>query len=159
MTDDFTPLMDIINDPNSPLVEVEDEDFIPTRAHSHDAGYDLRSTIKVTLKPFERCLVPLGVKFAIPPNMVADIRPRSGLAHKHGITVLNSPGTIDSGYRGEVMANIINLGQEDYTIEVGDKVVQVLFITINTDLKYAQYGLPESGDGRGNGGHGSSGVK
>lgn len=149
----------IVHDARNPLVWAENEDFLPTRAHAHDAGYDLRSTKKVVLKPFERCLIPTGVKMAVPQNMVADIRPRSGLAHKHGITVLNSPGTIDSGYRGEVMVNIINLSHEDYTIEEKDKIAQVVFTYINTECKYAQYGLPESVDGRDSAGHGSSGVK
>jgi dUTP pyrophosphatase len=101
----------------------------PEYATVNSAGVDLKANIEIdiTLKPFERVLIPTGIYIEIPTGFEAQIRPRSGLALNHGITVLNSPGTIDSDYRGEIKVIIINLGAENYTIKIGDKISQMVF--------------------------------
>lgn len=93
------------------------------------AGMDLSAAIDqpITIQPGERCLVPTGLVFSLPMNVEAQIRPRSGLAFKHGITILNAPGTIDSDYRGEIKVIIINLSQEPFAIKRGERIAQVVF--------------------------------
>ena len=99
---------------------------LPTYAHPGDAGMDVRSIETVTLRPGDRALVRTGLVFQLPPDAEAQVRPRSGLALKHGVTVLNAPGTIDAGYRGEVGVILVNLGAEPFTVEKGMKVAQVV---------------------------------
>ncbi len=99
---------------------------LPTYAHPGDAGMDVRSIETVTLRPGDRALVRTGLVFQLPPDAEAQVRPRSGLALKHGVTVLNAPGTIDAGYRGEVGVILVNLGTEPFTVEKGMKVAQVV---------------------------------
>lgn len=96
-------------------------------AHAGDAGADLRTTRAVTLRPFERALVPTGVAIALPAGYVALVHPRSGLAVKQGVTVLNAPGTVDAGYRGEIKVPLINLDPE-HTVEFqpGDRIAQLV---------------------------------
>ena len=100
---------------------------LPTHATAGSAGLDLRAALEepVTLEPLDRALIPTGLYFAIPAGYEVQIRPRSGLAMKHGITVLNTPGTIDSDYRGEIRVALINLSREPFTIEPGERICQM----------------------------------
>jgi len=99
---------------------------LPAYETAGAAGMDLRAAEAMTLKPGARCLVPTGLAIALPLGFEAQVRPRSGLAVKHGITVLNAPGTIDSDYRGEVKVPLINHGQEDFVIARGDRIAQMV---------------------------------
>lgn len=101
---------------------------LPTYATSLSAGLDLMAAIDepIVLKPFERKLIPTGISIALPAGYEAQIRPRSGLALKHGLTVLNTPGTIDADYRGEIQVVLINLSQENFTIERGLRIAQMV---------------------------------
>lgn len=101
---------------------------LPTHATAGSAGLDLRAALDepVTLEPLDRALIPTGLYFAIPAGYEVQIRPRSGLAMKHGITVLNTPGTIDSDYRGEIRVALINLSREPFTIEPGERICQMV---------------------------------
>jgi dUTP pyrophosphatase len=134
---------------------------IPSYAKEGDSGFDLRANLPdgpVTLKPLERYLVPTGNFFAIPYGWEMQIRPRSGMAAKFGITVLNSPGTIDSAYRGEVKAIIINLSNEEFTINHGDRVCQAVIAPVTHNVKLVPTdSLDETA--RGTTGFGSSGVQ
>lgn len=102
------------------------EAIIPNYAHAGDAGLDLYAAKELVLKPGERGLVNTGIQIELPQNTEAQIRPRSGLALKHGITTLNSPGTIDEGYRGEIGVILINHGNEIFRVEVGMKIAQMV---------------------------------
>ena len=99
---------------------------LPTYAHPGDAGMDVRSIETVTLRPGARACVRTGLVFQLPPDAEAQVRPRSRLALKHGVTVLNAPGTIDAGYRGEVGVVLVNLGEAPFTVEKGMKIAQVV---------------------------------
>jgi len=101
---------------------------IPSYSSSHAAGADIRAAVAedVLLNPGERALIPAGFAMALPDSMEAQVRPRSGLAFKHGIGVLNAPGTIDADYRGEVGVILINLGQEPFTVHRGDRIAQLV---------------------------------
>ena len=103
---------------------------LPTYAHPGDAGMDVRSIETVTLRPGDRALVRTGLVFQLPPDAEAQVRPRSGLALRHGVTVLNAPGTIDAGYRGEVGVILVNLGAEPFTVEKGMKIAQVVVASV-----------------------------
>lgn len=126
-------------------------------AHAGDAGADLRTTEEVTLKPFQRALVPTGVAIALPAGYVALVHPRSGLAVKQGVTVLNAPGTIDAGYRGEIKVPLINLDPERaVTFHPGDRIAQ-LVIQRYVEAKFIEaQTLP--GSDRAERGFGSTGV-
>ena len=130
---------------------------MPCYAYDGDAGMDLRSTEDVEVKPNERVLVGTGLKMAIPRGYYGAIVPRSGMAFKHGITVVNTPGTIDSKYRGEVKVAIYNVDDEPYFINRGDRIAQIVF------KKHEHANLLEVEDlddtGRGEGGFGSSGYR
>ncbi|GAA4403737.1 dUTP diphosphatase [Ornithinibacter aureus] len=129
---------------------------LPLYATQGDAGADLTSVAQVTLAPGERALVPTGIALALPPGTVGLVHPRSGLAARHGITVVNAPGTIDSGYRGEVHVNLVNLDpRESFTVQVGDRIAQlVVQHYVQATFEVAD-SLPESD--RGETGHGSTG--
>ncbi len=132
---------------------------LPSYATDHSAGLDLRAAVDspVVLKPLERSLVPTGFIFEIPEGYEGQVRPRSGLAVKRGITVLNSPGTIDADYRGEVKVILINLGQEDVVIERGERIAQLIIAPVSrVDLVEVE---EVSATRRGEGGFGSTGVK
>lgn len=131
--------------------------FAPVYAKAGDAGADLRSTIAVTITAGERFLVPTGVSVALPAGYVGLVHPRSGLAAKNGVTVLNTPGTIDAGYRGEIMVILYNSSSTDFEIAVGDRIAQLLIQTVETARFIAVDKLPESE--RGETGFGSSGRK
>lgn len=129
---------------------------LPLYATRGDAGADLTSVAQVTLAPGERALVPTGIALALPPGTVGLVHPRSGLAARHGITVVNAPGTIDSGYRGEVHVNLVNLDpRESFTVQVGDRIAQLIVqYYVQATFEVAD-SLPESD--RGETGHGSTG--
>jgi len=131
---------------------------MPCYMSEHASGFDLEAclTQDVQLAPGQRALIPTGLRLAIPQGFEGQVRPRSGLAARHGITVLNAPGTIDSDYRGEICVILINLGSEPYTISHGDRVAQ-LVIAPTTRAELVEV---ESLDttGRGEGGFGSTGV-
>ncbi len=129
---------------------------LPSYATAGSAGMDLRSAEALALKPGARALVGTGIAIALPPNFEAQVRPRSGLAVKHGVTVLNSPGTIDSDYRGEVKVPLINHGSEDFVIARGDRIAQMVVAPVTTAELVEVDMLDETV--RGAGGFGSSGT-
>jgi len=121
-----------------------------------DAGVDLTSVAEITLAPGERTLVPTGIAVAIPRGYGGFVQPRSGLAAKHGITLTNSPGLIDSNYRGEINIILQNTGSEIFKISIGDRIAQLVVMPVEHVAFEAVDELPESN--RGKGGFGSSGV-
>ena len=133
------------------------EDLFPRKAHEDDAAFDLRSRVDVAIPSGKIVLVPTGVFMELPVGYEAQVRPRSGLALKHGITVLNTPGTIDAGYRGEVGVILINVGPADFTISRGDRIAQMVVQELADVQLVAVEKLSETN--RGTGGFGSTGVK
>jgi dUTP pyrophosphatase len=129
----------------------------PERTRAGDAGYDLRCVERFTLAPGERAVVPTGVAVAVPDGAAGLVVPRSGLAARHGISVVNGPGLIDPTYRGEVKVVLVNLGAEPYEAEAGDRIAQLLLVPCLTPEVRTVDELPPSADGRGDGGFGSSG--
>ena len=148
--------------PNSihvPLQRLVPEAVPPTRAHEGDAGYDLRSVEDVSLGPGERAVVPTGVGVAIPRGYAGLVLPRSGLAVRHGISLVNAPGLIDSGYRGEIQVPLINLDpRETFQVTAGMRVAQLVFVRAAEASFAAVESLDPDSDGRGEGGFGSSGT-
>lgn len=131
---------------------------LPLYAHPGDAGADLVSTEAVHLEPGRRALVGTGVRIALPDGYVAFVVPRSGLAAKHGITVVNSPGTVDAGYRGEIKVSLLNTDATDaYDIAVGDRIAQLIVLPVPRAHFIPVEELPESA--RGEGGFGSTGYQ
>ena len=132
---------------------------LPAYATSQSAGMDLRANIdkSITIHPMERILIPTGLFMALPPGFEAQIRPRSGLALKHGITVLNSPGTIDADYRGEIMVLLINLSVDDFIINDGERIAQMIIAKHET-IEFAVVDKLDETE-RGSGGYGHTGVK
>lgn len=132
---------------------------MPAYSTAQSAGMDIRANIEepFTLKPLQRKLVPTGLYIALPDGYEAQIRPRSGLALKHGITVLNTPGTIDADYRGEIGIVLVNLSDTDFTVNPGERIAQMVV------AKYEQVTLEEvqqlDNTERGTGGYGHTGVK
>ena len=106
--------------------KISEHAIVPQKSYEGDAGFDLFSIDDIVLSPRERCLVHTGIIIELPPGTEAQIRPRSGYALKNGITVLNSPGTIDQGYRNEIGVILINLGKEDFLIEKGMRIAQLV---------------------------------
>jgi dUTP pyrophosphatase len=130
---------------------------LPAYETAGAAGMDLRAAEAIVLKPGARCLLPTGIAIALPQGFEAQVRPRSGLAVKHGVTVLNAPGTIDCDYRGEVKVPLINLGQEDFQILRGERIAQMVIAPV-TRIAWAEASsLAETA--RGAGGFGSSGSR
>lgn len=131
---------------------------LPSYESAHAAGMDIRAALEepLELKPQERILVPTGLQMALPEGYEAQIRPRSGLAYRNGITMLNSPGTIDSDYRGEVKVLAINHGQETFTIKHGDRIAQMVIAPVQQMFIEETNALPDTV--RGEGGFGSTGV-
>ncbi len=133
------------------------DDLSPAKAHHDDAAYDLRSRADVELPPGKATLVPTGLFLELPIGFEAQVRPRSGLALKHSLTLLNSPGTIDAGYRGEVGAIMFNAGAQPYQVHRGDRIAQMVIAEL-PDVGLVQVGaLSETK--RGAGGFGSTGKK
>ncbi|HEY3798615.1 MAG TPA: dUTP diphosphatase [Caulobacteraceae bacterium] len=133
---------------------------LPAYETAHAAGMDLRAAIPedapFTLRPGDRHAVPTGLTMAIPPGFEGQVRPRSGLALRHGVTCLNSPGTIDADYRGEVQVILINLGAEDFVIRRGDRIAQLLISPVSQAAWREADTLDETA--RGAGGFGSTGA-
>lgn len=132
---------------------------LPQYATPQSAGLDLRANLteSIVLKPLERCLVPTGLFIALPEGYEAQVRPRSGLALKKGITVLNAPGTIDADYRGEVGVLLVNLSQEEFVVNDGERVAQMVIARHETADFVEVAELDETE--RGAGGYGHTGVK
>lgn len=132
---------------------------LPQYATAESAGLDLRANLDapIVLQPLEHCLVPTGLHIALPAGFEAQIRPRSGLAFKHGITVLNSPGTIDADYRGEVGVLLVNLSQTPFTINDGERIAQMV-IARHEQAEFLPVELLDESE-RGEGGFGHTGVK
>ena len=133
------------------------DDLFPRKAHDDDAAFDLRSRVDVVIPSGKIMLVPTGVFMELPVGYEAQVRPRSGLALKHGITVLNTPGTIDAGYRGEVGVILINAGEKDFAIARGDRIAQMVVQQLTDVQLVSAEALSETA--RGAGGFGSTGVK
>lgn len=135
---------------------LSDDAAVPTYAHAGDAGADLICTTEVTLAPGERALVPTGIGIALPPGFVALIHPRSGLAAAHGLSIVNAPGTVDAGYRGEIKVLLINLDtREHVTLRPGDRIAQLVLQRVEQARFIEVDRLP--GSHRGAGGYGSTG--
>ncbi len=131
---------------------------LPVRATPGSAGMDLRAAVAeaVHLAPGARALVPCGFALAIPEGWEGQVRPRSGLAWRHGVTVLNSPGTIDSDYRGELLVPLVNLGQEPFTVARGDRIAQLVLAPVAAATLTPVETLPPTGS-RHTAGFGSTG--
>jgi dUTP pyrophosphatase len=129
---------------------------LPAYAHPGDAGADLTSRVDVTLAPGQRVLVPTGIAVALPEGYAAFTHPRSGLAARHGITIVNAPGTLDAGYRGEILVNLVNLDpREPFTVRRGDRIAQLV---VQPVVRARFVPVAELSDSeRGAGGHGSTG--
>ena len=138
------------------ILQLDDGLLVPAHAHPGDAGVDLAARTEVTLEPGARAAVPTGIAVAIPDGYAGLIVPRSGLAARHGISVVNGPGLIDSGYRGEIHAVLINLGDEPFHAERGDRIAQLVVIPVAAVEYTVVEELPESA--RGTDGFGSSGT-
>ena len=132
---------------------------LPAYATGQSAGMDIRANIDapVVLRPMERKLIPTGLKIAIPAGYECQVRPRSGLALKHGITVLNAPGTIDADYRGELGVLLVNLSGEDFVVNDGERIAQLVFAKHEQCVFAEVEALGETE--RGDGGYGHTGVK
>jgi dUTP pyrophosphatase len=149
--------------PHIPVVQLAHAEGLPLPAYETNgaAGMDLRAAVAedapLVIKPGARFMVPTGLAFAVPDGFEAQVRPRSGLAAKAGVTCLNTPGTIDSDYRGEVKVILINLGEEDFIIRRGDRIAQLVIAPV----VQASWGMTTSLDEttRGAGGFGSTGAK
>lgn len=146
----FIPMPKIVNTSKHPL---------PAYQTEGSAGMDLRANIDepVEIKPLKRALIPTGLYIELEPGTEAQIRPRSGLAFKHGITVLNSPGTIDSDYRGEIKILLVNLSEESFMIEDGERICQMV-IARHERISWQEVSVLETSV-RAEGGFGSTGVK
>lgn len=145
-------------DPDTVTLRVRrlrDDAVLPAYAHPGDAGLDLASVEAVTLRPGERAAVPTGLAVAIPDGWVGLVHPRSGLARRHGVTVANAPGTIDAGYRGEVLVLLCNLGQDAVTLDKGERIAQLLLQRVGTAVVAEVDDLDATA--RGSGGFGSTG--
>jgi len=129
---------------------------LPAYAHPSDAGMDVRSVADLVISAGGRALVPTGLVAIIPPMHEIQVRPRSGLALKHGVTVLNTPGTIDSGYRGEIGVILANFGDKDFSVSKGDKIAQLVFAPV-VQPEIEETDTIDETD-RGAGGFGSTGI-
>lgn len=130
---------------------------LPSRATEHASGFDLRAAVDepLTLAPGERALVPTGIAIAIPPGWEGQVRPRSGLALRHGIALVNAPGTIDADYRGEIGVILVNLAKEPFVIERGERIAQLVIAQVPECMLELVESLDETS--RGSGGFGSTG--
>jgi len=138
------------------VLRLDPELPLPAYAHPGDAGADLVTAVDVTLAPGERALVPTGIALALPAGYVAFVHPRSGLAARHGLSIVNTPGTVDAGYRGEISVLLVNHDPRD-TVELrrGDRIAQLVVQRFETARFVAVDELP--GSARGAGGYGSTG--
>ena len=138
------------------IKKLHDDAIIPNFAHKGDAGMDLYSIEEVVIPASESKLIKTGISIALPKNTEAQVRPRSGLALKHSVTVLNTPGTIDEGYRGEIGVILINHGKEDFTVNKNMKIAQMVVKPIY-DINILEVSNLDDTE-RGNGGFGSTGY-
>jgi dUTP pyrophosphatase len=134
------------------------EGLVPTYQSTGSAGADLHANVPeaVQIAPGERCSIPTGLRLEIPPGFEAQVRPRSGLALRHGVTLLNTPGTIDSDYRGEISVILVNLGREPFTIRPRDRIAQLVLAPVARAVFEPATDVADSR--RGEGGFGSTGV-
>jgi dUTP pyrophosphatase len=139
-----------------PILIVGDPALIPAYAQPGDAGADLRAAEAGTIPAGQRALIGTGVSIAIPNGYVGLVHPRSGLAAKFGITVLNAPGTVDAGYRGEVKVTLLNTSSQDWSYEIGDRIAQLVFQKFEVADFVQVSSLPDSD--RGQSGFGSTGI-
>jgi dUTP pyrophosphatase len=129
---------------------------LPRHAHPGDGGVDLHAAAAARIEPGERVLVPAGIGVAIPAGYAGLVTPRSGLAWNHGVTVVNGPGLVDSGYRGELKVTLINSGAEPYQVEYGERIAQLVVVPVVTQQLVEVEVLPAST--RGESGYGSTGT-
>jgi dUTP pyrophosphatase len=139
------------------LIKRLDESLpVPARAHPGDAGVDLVAAVDVTLAPGERAVVPTGIAIALPDGYAAFVHPRSGLAARHGVTIVNAPGTVDAGYRGEIRVTLLNTdAAAPVKFARGDRIAQLVIQRVASPVFYEVQSLP--GSARGDGGFGSTG--
>jgi dUTP pyrophosphatase len=150
------PTSHLESDLDVAIVRLDRDLPLPAYAHPGDAGADLRSTVDVTLAPGERALVPTGISIALPPGFVALIHPRSGLAARHGLSIVNTPGTVDAGYRGEIKVLLVNHDRvSPVSLQRGDRIAQLVIQRFERARFVEVDALPESV--RGAGGYGSTG--
>lgn len=136
--------------------EIEDPELLPKYQTQGSSGCDLRSSIDTILPAGSRAMIPTGLKLDIPTGFEAQVRPRSGLAAKHGITVLNTPGTVDCDYRGEVKVILLNTSDQDFVIKKGDRIAQLVFAQVFRAIFKKDEVLTQTD--RGEGGFGSTGL-
>ena len=143
-------------EPALPVHRLHPEAVVPTRAHPGDAGLDLVTTVAAEVAPGERVLLPTGIAIALPEGYAAFVHPRSGLAVRYGVSLVNAPGTIDAGYRGEIAVSLVNLDPRDPVVLArGDRVAQLVVQRVEHVVLHEVEHLP--GSDRGDGGFGSSG--
>ncbi|MBK5211903.1 MAG: dUTP diphosphatase [Coriobacteriia bacterium] len=141
-----------------PIKLLSEDIRVPSYAHSGDAGMDLRSAVDVTLQPFERKLIPTGISLAIPPGFAGFVQPRSGMAIKYGLSLVNTPGLIDSAYRGEIKIPAINLDSTtEINIHAGDRIAQLVILPFASATPVIVEDLDETV--RADGGFGSTGEQ
>ncbi|WP_297081489.1 dUTP diphosphatase [uncultured Demequina sp.] len=140
------------------LVSTTDPEVpLPTYSHPGDAGADITTRVDVELAPGERATVPTGLRLALPDGYVALVHPRSGLASKHGVTIVNAPGTVDAGYRGEISVTLLNTdSSQPVTLRKGDRIAQLVLQRVERAAFIQVESLP--GSHRGDGGFGSTGA-
>jgi dUTP pyrophosphatase len=138
-----------------PVRRLRPEAVVPSRAYEGDAGLDLSAAEAVVLAPGERAVIGTGLAVAVPDGHAAFVQPRSGLAARHGITIVNAPGLVDAGYRGEVMVVLLNTGAEPFAVEPGMRIAQLVVLPVASPEPVEVDELP--GSERGERGHGSSG--
>lgn len=149
-----------MNNTNLPVNVInQSRHALPSYQTIHSAGMDLRANLEtpVTLKPLQRALIPTGLFIELPEGHEAQIRPRSGLAYKHGISIVNSPGTIDADYRGEIKVLLVNLSDQDFVVEDGERVAQMVVARYERVAWTEAQALTDTE--RGAGGYGSTGTK
>ena len=139
-----------------PVLRLDPELPEPSRAHPGDAGIDLRARVDTLLAAGKWAMIPTGIAVAIPAGYAGLVAPRSGLAARNGISVVNGPGVVDAGFRGEINVILINHGGEEITLRRGDRIAQLLVVPIAEAIMVEVEALPESQ--RGAGGFGSSGI-
>lgn len=130
---------------------------LPARAHPGDAGYDLHCVNAFKLASGERAVIPTGIALALPGMVAGLILPRSGLAARNGLSVVNGPGLVDPNYRGEICVILVNLGAEPFSAASGDRIAQLLLVPYVSPVLVAVAALPSTNDGRGENGFGSTG--
>jgi len=137
------------------LIQAQEEAVLPRYETEGAAGMDLRAHLDapVAIAPGARALIPTGLRLAIPPGYEGQVRPRSGLAQRHGVTILNAPGTVDSDYRGEIKVIMINLGQQPFTVKPGDRIAQLIVAPVARAELVQTDELPQSERGEGGFGH------